>query len=422
MGHGGFNMQAATGEQVSARATSLIPLETLAATIKASMAAGDKALDKAEQHYKSAGMHLLEAKKRLPIEQPGKKFTAYIVGECRMSTSRAYELISIAEGRTTLEEIRAKANERKIKHRAKPKDDLPFRNGKPAVAASDEDDDSDEAFATKHFMFMLDGVLDAASEAIECIEHVSLSEESAKNLQKSTEEIITAWNRVKSKINQRRMKRTDPDDDDDPTADSDHKQGLRVIAARGFLNRAKEAKEICTIEKLQASDVTEAMIKAADDAGAVWTATARNLRRMKSGGSYSEPAEDDSEDDGGNSPTEQWERSLSNMAGDAISIRAFWNKTFGKEWENFEVPSAVVTLAKQAAKEWTELAADLTKRRSPAKLKAAEIREQDRKACVALDLKAKDAERELAQWLLDHPSLKHADYARTGGASRVTAA
>jgi hypothetical protein len=77
---------------------------------------------------------------------------------------------------------------------------------------------------------------------------------------------------------------TEPDDDDDPTADADHKQGLRVIAARGFLNPAKEAKQICTIEKLRASDVTDAMIKAADDAGAVWTQTAHNLRRMKSGG------------------------------------------------------------------------------------------------------------------------------------------
>jgi hypothetical protein len=58
--------------------------------------AGDKALDKAEQHYKPAGMYLLEAKKRLPIEQPGKQFTAYIVGECGMGSSRAYELIALA--------------------------------------------------------------------------------------------------------------------------------------------------------------------------------------------------------------------------------------------------------------------------------------------------------------------------------------
>jgi hypothetical protein len=69
-------------------------------------------------------------------------------------------------------------------------------------------------------------------------------------------------------------------DNDDITADAEHAEGLRVIAARGFLNRAAEAKEIATLGKLQASDVTEAMIKAADDAAAAWSTAARNLRRM----------------------------------------------------------------------------------------------------------------------------------------------
>ena len=62
--------------------------------------------------------------------------------------------------------------------------------------------------------------------------------------------------------------------------DADHEEGMRVIAARGFLNRAVEAKKICTIGKLQAPDVTEAMIEAADDAAAAWTKAAHNLRGM----------------------------------------------------------------------------------------------------------------------------------------------
>jgi hypothetical protein len=66
--------------------------------------------------------------------------------------------------------------------------------------------------------------------------------------------------------------------------DAEHEQGLRVIAARGFLNRAIEAKSICTIEKLQASDITEAMVEAAYDAAAAWGAAARNLREMISNG------------------------------------------------------------------------------------------------------------------------------------------
>jgi hypothetical protein len=64
------------------------------------------------------------------------------------------------------------------------------------------------------------------------------------------------------------------------SADVDHEEGLRVIAARGFLNRAVEAKKICTIGKLRAPDVTEAMIKAADDAAAAWSKAAHNLRGM----------------------------------------------------------------------------------------------------------------------------------------------
>lgn len=120
---GDFNMQTASCETatVSASSNSLVALDTLCGLVKASIAAGDKSLDKAEQHYKTAGLYLIEARTRLPIEQPGKRFTAYIVGECRMQTSRAYELIAIAEGKTTLEETRANGRERAARHAAKNK-------------------------------------------------------------------------------------------------------------------------------------------------------------------------------------------------------------------------------------------------------------------------------------------------------------
>jgi hypothetical protein len=38
--------------------------------------------------------------------------------------------------------------------------------------------------------------------------------------------------------------------------------------------------------------------------------------------------------------------------------------------------------------------------------------ERDRKTCVTLDLKVNGANRELAQWCLDHPRYSHADIAR----------
>jgi hypothetical protein len=59
-----------------------------------------------------------------------------------------------------------------------------------------------------------------------------------------------------------------------------------------------------------------------------------------------------------------WQRSLGNLAGDAISMRSFWTREFGK-WQKFEAPSSLVTLAKQAAKVWTELAAELAKQEFP---------------------------------------------------------
>jgi len=209
-------MEAATSE-ATPTGNSLIPLDTLASTIKASITAGDRALDKAEQHYKAAGLYLVEARKRLPIEQPGKRFTAYIVGECRLQTSRAYELIAIAEGRLTLEEIRAKKNE----------------SSKAAHAKT------------------------------------------------------------------------------------------RAAAKSGF---------------------------------------PLNSGTPKAGQPTPGPIQEDCDDC--NSDSERWERSLSNMAGDAISIRAFWTREFGEQWETFDVPSTAVTLAKQAAKEWAELATSLSNRSS----------------------------------------------------------
>jgi hypothetical protein len=85
---------------------SQIPLATLANTIKASIAAGDKAADKAEQHYKAAGLYLVEAK-RLNAKT-SETWPTFLISKCNIGSRRADELISIAEGRTSLEEVRDK--------------------------------------------------------------------------------------------------------------------------------------------------------------------------------------------------------------------------------------------------------------------------------------------------------------------------
>ena len=52
---------------------------------------------------------------------------------------------------------------------------------------------------------------------------------------------------------------------------------------------------------------------------------------------------------------QNWQHSLSSLAGDVISARAYWSRQF-PGWETFKAPSELVTLAKQAAKAWSELA------------------------------------------------------------------
>jgi hypothetical protein len=98
--------------------------ERIAHEIKVLVEKGNYAKEKAQQFYIAAGLHL----KTLRDAVPGKAAWARLVKEkCDLSASRAYELIQIADGRTTVEKVRAAANKRKAKHRAA----RPFRNGQP---------------------------------------------------------------------------------------------------------------------------------------------------------------------------------------------------------------------------------------------------------------------------------------------------
>src|SRR5436309_14592646 len=97
---------------------SQLPLETLAGHIKAHVEKGDKATGKAEEHYKAAGIHLIEARKRVQ-ETPGMTWPAFLAGHCTLGRGRANELIRLAEGRTTLNEIRAGTRSRVAAHRAR---------------------------------------------------------------------------------------------------------------------------------------------------------------------------------------------------------------------------------------------------------------------------------------------------------------
>ena len=113
-------MQAATVEHEAGvtASKSLLPLDTLGGTIKAHITAGDKATDKAEEHYKAAGIHLSEAKERV-AHTKGLTWTAFLIKNCSIGSRRADELISIADGRTSLADVRERARTSMAASRAK---------------------------------------------------------------------------------------------------------------------------------------------------------------------------------------------------------------------------------------------------------------------------------------------------------------
>lgn len=129
-------------------------LESLGREAKARIDQGDKAKDRAEQMYISAGLYLKEAKARVE-KRKDITWVQYLVKHCPVGKSRSYELIAIADGRKTVEEVRIATNERKAKHRAA-EPERPFQNGQsspkpkqkqrsPVEDARDEADDHHDA-------------------------------------------------------------------------------------------------------------------------------------------------------------------------------------------------------------------------------------------------------------------------------------
>lgn len=96
-------------------ANDLLPLDTLGATIRAHVSKGDASIEKAEQHYKAAGIHLMEAKERVK-RTANLTWPAFLNAHCDIRRRRADELIAVAEGRTSLAEL----NDRKNASRSAP--------------------------------------------------------------------------------------------------------------------------------------------------------------------------------------------------------------------------------------------------------------------------------------------------------------
>jgi hypothetical protein len=104
--------ETASGERVAGAVTGQLSCDQLANSIRVKVKAGDG-------HHISAGVQLLEAKRRCP--EFGMTFSAFFYGKCGLQKSRAYELIARAEGRTNEDEVRAERRERNARYTAKNK-------------------------------------------------------------------------------------------------------------------------------------------------------------------------------------------------------------------------------------------------------------------------------------------------------------
>lgn len=117
-----------------------LPIEAVGREIKVRIEAGDKAMDKAEQHYIAAGIQLAEAKKRLR-ETGEMRWSAFLFSHARIQRRRADELIAIADGRTTLAELREQNRERVAAHRERKKSEPALRNAEPTAPVSSAPED-----------------------------------------------------------------------------------------------------------------------------------------------------------------------------------------------------------------------------------------------------------------------------------------
>jgi hypothetical protein len=95
--------------------------------IKARIAAGDKARDKADQHYIAAGLRLKELKNA--HTGTWAEWEELLKDKVGIGKSRASELMQIADGRKTVEGVREETYQRKIEHRQS----SPFRNGEAEI-------------------------------------------------------------------------------------------------------------------------------------------------------------------------------------------------------------------------------------------------------------------------------------------------
>jgi hypothetical protein len=187
----------------------------LVKAIKTLVEKGDKARDKAEQFYIAAGQHLKTLKEQCSSAAAWEKL---VKAKCGLGKSRAYELLQIGDGRTTVAKLRASTAKRVSNHRAA----SPLRNGEnlPAVVEPEDEGDRDDftrgCDGTKQKCspppkpnddmehVRRQGLLNRAAEAIHLaryddLDGVPIDEE----MRKAVDEVVNVWTELRARVAER---------------------------------------------------------------------------------------------------------------------------------------------------------------------------------------------------------------------------
>jgi hypothetical protein len=132
-------------------------LESLGREAKARIEQGDKATDRAEQMYISAGLYLKEAKARIK-HRKDITWEQWVTAHCHVGRSRADTYIQIADGTKTLAQIREENAEANRSYRHSPSRDG-GSSEKPKRKQSRTSVDEARETATTHHDAMLTRVI-----------------------------------------------------------------------------------------------------------------------------------------------------------------------------------------------------------------------------------------------------------------------
>jgi len=182
--------------------------QDLIGKIKAHITAGDKAKKKAEDHYIAAGQYL----KTLKNNHTGSwaEWELLLKDKIGIGKSRASDLMQIADGRKTIEQVRTDTAERTAKTRAL--QSSPLRSGENSESITDDaDDESDDADDDDEYVARPAVVLEnlrhvlarhrAGAEAVRKVIKASRLGDAARDeLRLAVEGLISKWKSVLSTL------------------------------------------------------------------------------------------------------------------------------------------------------------------------------------------------------------------------------